>query len=67
MTQEQIDGTGPISILDKELDHLTGRDKSFLAGRWFSFRAALSGAVHTLSTQPNAWIELVALPFALFS
>jgi diacylglycerol kinase len=33
----------------------------FLAGRWFSFRAALTGAVYVLRTQPNAWIELVAV------
>lgn len=33
---------------------------NFLAGRWASFRAALSGAVVTLRTQPNAWIELTA-------
>ncbi len=32
----------------------------FLAGRWASFRAALSGALITLKTQPNAWIELTA-------
>lgn len=40
---------------------LTGRDRNFLAGRWFSFKAALAGAVHTLLTQPNAWIELTAV------
>jgi diacylglycerol kinase len=32
-----------------------------VGGRWFSFRAALNGALHTLRTQPNAWIELAAL------
>ena len=36
-------------------------DKSFLAGRWHSFRAALSGALFTLKSQPNAWIELAAV------
>ena len=40
---------------------LTGRDRSFLASRWFSFQAALSGVWHTLTTQPNAWIELTAV------
>lgn len=35
--------------------------KGFLPGRWFSFRAALSGALYTLRTQPNAWIEVAAL------
>lgn len=40
---------------------LTGRDRSFLAGRWFSLCAALHGVWHTLSTQPNAWIELTAM------
>jgi diacylglycerol kinase (ATP) len=40
---------------------LTGRDRGFWAGRWFSLRAALAGVWHTLRTQPNAWIELVAL------
>lgn len=40
---------------------LTGRDKGFWRGRWFSFRAALSGAIHTLRNEPNAWIELAAI------
>lgn len=40
---------------------LTGRDRHFLAGRWFSLKAALTGARHTLVTQPNAWIELTAI------
>lgn len=40
---------------------LAGRDRPFLAGRWFSFKAALAGARHTLLTQPNAWIELTAI------
>lgn len=40
---------------------LAGRDRPFLSGRWFSLKAALSGARHTLLTQPNAWIELTAI------
>jgi diacylglycerol kinase len=40
---------------------LTGRDRGFWRGRWFSFSAAVSGALHVLRTQPNAWIELAAL------
>ena len=40
---------------------LTGRDRTFLNGRWYSLKAAVSGAAHTLRTQPNAWIELAAL------
>jgi diacylglycerol kinase len=32
-----------------------------VGGRWFSLRAALHGAWHTLRTQPNAWIEVAAL------
>lgn len=40
---------------------LTGRDKGFWRGRWFSFRAALSGAIHVLRNEPNAWIELAAI------
>jgi diacylglycerol kinase (ATP) len=40
---------------------LSGRDLRFLAGRWFSLRAALAGVWYTLRTQPNAWIELGAL------
>jgi diacylglycerol kinase (ATP) len=36
------------------------RNANLLNGRWASFRAALSGAVVTLKTQPNAWIELTA-------
>jgi diacylglycerol kinase len=37
------------------------RPRGFWAGRWFSLRAAVAGVVHTLRTQPNAWIELAAL------
>lgn len=33
---------------------------NYANGRWFSFKAALSGAVYTVRTQPNARIELVA-------
>ena len=40
---------------------LAGRDRPFLASRWHSLRAALAGVVHTLRTQPNAWIELTAI------
>jgi diacylglycerol kinase len=40
---------------------LTGRDRGFWRGRLFSFSAAVSGALHVLRTQPNAWIELAAL------
>jgi diacylglycerol kinase len=50
----------PQTNMDK-LAALTGRDRHFLAGRWFSFKAALSGVWHTLTTQPNAWIELTAV------
>lgn len=39
---------------------LNGRDRSFWASRLFSLRAALTGAAHTLRTQPNARIELAA-------
>ncbi len=34
---------------------------SFLAGRWLSLNAALAGCMHTLRTQPNAWIEIAAM------
>lgn len=47
--------------LQPTLATLAGRDRPFLAGRWFSLKAALSGARHTLLTQPNAWIELTAV------
>lgn len=40
---------------------LTGRDRSFLLSRWFSLRAALAGAAHTVRSQPNAWIEVTAI------
>ncbi len=36
-------------------------DRNFFTGRWFSFRAAVDGTLHTLRTQPNAWIELAAI------
>ena len=39
---------------------LSGRNRGFWGGRWYSFRAAVTGALHTVRTQPNAWIELAA-------
>ena len=39
---------------------LSGRNRGFWGGRWYSFRAAVTGALHTVRTQPNAWIELTA-------
>lgn len=39
---------------------LSGRDRNFLASRWYSFNAALAGVWYVLRTQPNAWIELAA-------
>jgi diacylglycerol kinase (ATP) len=44
-----------------EHQQLTGRARGFWPGRWFSLRAALAGVWHTVRSQPNAWIELVAL------
>ena len=44
-----------------ELDQLTGPDRGFWRGRWFSFRMAGHGVAYTLRTQPNAWIEIAAL------
>lgn len=44
-----------------ELQKLSSRDRGFLHSRWFSLRAALAGARHTIRTQPNAWIELAAV------
>ena len=44
----------------QSLSALTGRDRGFWASRNYSFQAALAGAVHTLRTQPNAWIEMGA-------
>jgi len=43
-----------------QLQELSGRNRGFVRGRWFSLRAALAGAKYTLRTQPNAWIELAA-------
>lgn len=48
-------------IHSSEKAKLTGRDRGFWAGRWFSLRAALAGARYTLYTQPNAWIEVSAV------
>lgn len=39
---------------------LTGRDRGFLPSRYYSVRVALAGALYTLRTQPNAWIEMGA-------
>ena len=46
---------------EPDLDQLTGRDRGFWRGRWFSFRMAGHGVAYTLRTQPNAWIEVAAL------
>ena len=35
--------------------------RGFLASRWSSFLVALNGALYTLRSQPNAWIELTAV------
>lgn len=43
------------------IPHLSGRNRGFLSGRWFSLRAALAGVLYTVRTQPNAWIEVVAI------
>ena len=51
----------PEGDVETTLRKLAGRDRGFWRGRWFSLRAALSGAVHTVRTQPNAWIELAAV------
>ena len=53
------------SARQTDLQALTGRDRGFWRGRWFSFKAAIAGAVHTVRTQPNAWIELAALAVIL--
>lgn len=45
---------------------LPHQGRTFIDGRWFSFRMALNGAMHTLRTQPNAWIELSALAVVVF-
>ncbi|MEZ4870075.1 MAG: diacylglycerol kinase family protein [Caldilineaceae bacterium] len=63
MTEDGADGDGHA---DSSADlarrrTLSGRDRGFWAGRWFSFCAALAGSVHVLRTQPNAWIELTAI------
>lgn len=40
---------------------INGRDRGFWSGRWFSLKAALNGALHTIHTQPNVRIEFAAL------
>jgi diacylglycerol kinase (ATP) len=52
----------PLAVGDQpeQLRRLSGRDRPFWAGRWFSLQAAWAGVVHTLRTQPNARIELAA-------
>lgn len=60
-TESSTPPPAPSADRQAPLAALTGRDRHFLAGRWFSFRAALNGVWHTLSTQPNAWIELAAI------
>jgi diacylglycerol kinase len=54
--------TEPESTQTPVLDPLPETPAGYLPGRWFSFKAALSGAVFTLRTQPNARIELLAIP-----
>jgi diacylglycerol kinase len=43
------------------------RRSNFLVGRWFSFNAAVTGALYTVRTQPNAWIELAAIGVVAFT
>ncbi len=51
----------PESTRTPVLDPRPEAPSGYLPGRWFSFKAALSGAVFTLRTQPNALIELFAI------
>ncbi len=51
MTPEPHDEAGP----------RPARPAGYLAGRWFSLKAAAAGLRYTFRTQPNARIELVAL------
>lgn len=53
-----VPATGTESLAS--IQELSGRNRGFWRGRWFSLRAALAGVRYTLQTQPNAWIELVA-------
>lgn len=65
MTPKHIPSTpkpvGGADLSQATIATLAGRDRPFLASRWFSFNAALTGVRHTLATQPNAWIELTAV------
>ena len=60
-TKSTTQSSAPSTDTPASLAALTGRDRHFLAGRWFSLQAALHGVWHILSTQPNAWIELAAI------
>ncbi len=57
----RTEGAWPPEAVHYPDPELNGRARGFWAGRLFSFRAALNGAIHTVRTQPNAWIELAAL------
>ncbi len=63
MTRKTMPASSAKQMADRSarVRQLAGRDRGFLRGRWFSFKAALAGAAHTLRTQPNAWIELAAM------
>jgi diacylglycerol kinase (ATP) len=54
-----------MTLLSADQQRLTGRDRTFWASRWFSLQAAAHGAWYTVRTQPNAWIELVAVVFVV--
>ncbi len=56
-----------LGALATDLQTLTGRDLGFWRGRWFSVKVAIGGALHTVRTQPNAWIELAALAVILIA
>lgn len=53
-------GIRPRAELDEPAAPNARARQGIISGRWFSFQAAIAGVVHTVRTQPNAWIELSA-------
>ena len=61
MPMNELQQATTVTTPPASLQTLAGRDRPFLASRWYSLRAAVAGVVHTLRTQPNAWIEVTAM------
>ncbi len=61
-SRKEVPAQPASSIIPTEPARSKWLPDGYLPGRWVSFKAALSGVAYTLRTQPNARIELLAIP-----